>query len=291
MTEEVTQQPELTNNATHETAKETTQESTQGFSWNGFLDGVRAKDQKSAKALEKFSTIDDLAQSYIESQKRISQGFKAPELPKNATEEQVKEYRKAIGVPDAPDGYAFPEGLSVKEEDKPLWGLFNQFALQNNLSQAEFNKVAPAYYAMEAAMREQAEKEFKEVARAQDEDVKAMWGSDAAINMQANEAFLKKQGGVELAQLVLGATSADGKPLGNHPQMAKFLNDVARAYGYSDVMRGGGADAKSIADEKNEIVQRKLQPDYYKRNNQHQVNADQKRFLELISLEEDLSTS
>jgi hypothetical protein len=209
---------------------------TNEFSWNGYVEKIKQSDEKLAKTLERYSSVDDVTKALFEAKQLISKGVKEPELPKNATEEQIKEYREKVGVPTAPNEYKFPEGVTVKEEDKPLWDLFGKFAIENNISQKDFNKLAPAYYAMEASIREQAEKDFKEVTRSQDGGIKELWGSDAADNMKANEAFLINAGGEELAQMLLGAISADGKPLGNNPAVAKWLNEQARQAGYADLM-------------------------------------------------------
>jgi hypothetical protein len=258
------------------------------FSWNTYLDGIKQKDEKLYNVAKTASSVDDVVKQNYELQKRISQGFKEPELPKNATEAQIKEYREKIGVPAAPNEYKFPENVAVKEEDKPLWDLFGKFAIENNISQKDFTKLAPAYYAMEASIREQAEKDFKEVTRSQDGAIKELWGSDAADNMKANEAFLINAGGEELAQMLLGATSADGRPLGNNPLVAKWLNEQARAFGYADVMSAGKSDGKSIDDQINEILQRKTSPDYYHVKNKAKADKDHAEYLRLLEIKEKL---
>jgi hypothetical protein len=209
---------------------------TNEFSWNEYVNNVKTKNEKLAKTLERYSSVDDVTKALFEAKQLISKGVKEPELPKNATEEQIKEYRQKIGVPESSDKYQFPETVKVKDEDKPLWDLFGKFAIENNISQEDFGKLAPAYYAMEAAIREQGEADYKTIVREQDAAVKEMWGSDATTNIKTNEDFLINSGGETLAQLLLGATSSDGKPLGNNPVVAKWINEQARQAGYSSLM-------------------------------------------------------
>lgn len=258
------------------------------FSWNTYVEGVKAKDEKLAKTLERYSSVDDIAKALFETKQLVSKGIKEPELPANATEEQIKEYREKVGIPSAPSDYKFPDGVKVKEEDKPLWDLFGKFAIDNHISQKDFAKLAPTYYAMEAAIREQGEKDFKEIVRTQDAAIKEMWGTDAETNMKANEAFLLNAGGEKLAKAILSATSADGEPLGNHPTVAKWLNEQARQAGYADLMPYSN---KQAVDDLNTKIQNleKLMGDhtsaYWK--GEH-AQAKQKEYLELTSLREKL---
>jgi hypothetical protein len=259
------------------------------FSWNTYVDGVKGKDEKLAKTLERYSSIDDVTKALFEAKQLISKGVKEPELPANATEEQLKEYREKVGIPSAPSEYKFPDGVTVKEEDKPLWDLFGKFAIDNHISQKDFQKLAPAYYAMEAAIREQGEADFKEIARAQDAAIKELWGSDAKANMEANEAFLVKAGGKELAQTILSATSADGKPLGNHPAIAKWINEQARADGYTDVMKYNNQASINDLNAKIQELEKQMgdhNSSYWK--GEH-AQAKQKEYLELTRIREKMA--
>ncbi len=79
-------------------------------------------------SLKDFKTPADLAKSFIETKKMVGQ--KNNGIPgKDATPEQVAEYHKAIGVPDAAEGYEFkkPDNLppamaeAYSEEDALAW--------------------------------------------------------------------------------------------------------------------------------------------------------------------------
>ena len=258
------------------------------FSWNTYLDGIKQKDEKLYNVVKTASGVDDVVKQIYELQKRVSQGFKEPELPKNATEEQIKEYREKVGVPSSPEEYKFPEGMVIKDEDKSIWSLFGKFAIEGNIPQKNFQQLAPVVAQLEAAISEQGERDHKEIVRSQDGGLKEMWGSDAADNMKANEAFLINSGGEELAQMLLGATSSDGRPLGNNPLVAKWLNEQARAFGYADVMSAGKSDGKSIDDQINEILQRKTSPDHYHIKNKAMAEKDHAEYLRLLEIKEKL---
>lgn len=254
-----------------EPAKEPAKE----FDWRREMAG---DDEKLYKQLERLSDLKSVGKSYGERGKRIAEGFKPPELPENATEEQVAEYRRLIGVPESPDAYQFnlPEGVVIGDADKPLWDLFLKEANALNMTQAEFDKVAPAYYKLEAAIAEQADADMKEKMRQYEADLKSDWGSDYSGNMNVNENFLVKSGGEDLK-------AALGEAMYN-PLVAKFINEQARISGFADTMAYGTADAQAGIDNELASLQKMMgdyNSDYWKGP---QAEKHQKRFRELSEL-------
>lgn len=87
-----------------------------------------APELKDNPALKDFKTPADLAKSYVETKKMVGQ--KTTGIPgKDATPEQIAEFRKAYGVPDKPEDYGFeppkdlPEKLAAlyNKEDSDKW--------------------------------------------------------------------------------------------------------------------------------------------------------------------------
>lgn len=250
---------------------------------------IAGGDEKLMKNLERFGSIKDLHKSYQEATQRIREGFKPPELPENPTEEQVAEYRKLIGVPNEVTEYKInlPEGIVLGEADKPLWDLFLSEANKMNLTQAELDKVAPAYYAMEAALKEQQEIDVKEASRKNEAELREVWGSDYLTNMNVNENFLVKEGGDKLKETLMFGMAPDGSPLANHPVVAKFLNDMARIQGFADTMAYGDAGPSGLQDELN-ALQKMMgdhKSDYWKGSN---ATKHQERYRELLSIQDKL---
>lgn len=254
------------------------------FSYEAWL---AKQDPKIAKNLQKYSSIDDVAKALTEAQKRIGEGFKAPTLPDRATPEQIAEYRKAVGIPDDATGYKLnvPAGVVIGEADKPMWDLFMQNAHGSNLTQAEMDKVAPAYYAMEKQLRTEQDRAIKAAFRENEEALREIWSSDTETNKTINEDFLTTKGGEELSALIANATGSDGKPLANHPLFAKFLNDQARLSGFTKGMvydaegqQSGIEDRiKALLDARTGVNRQK----YYSQVNAEQRIKDDKLLIEL----------
>lgn len=85
----------------------------QGGAW---LDGV-SEDLRGEETLKKFTSVDGLAKSYVELEKRLGRSVVIP--GEGATTEEVQAFRARMGVPDAPEGYGFKipqiEGVEINE--------------------------------------------------------------------------------------------------------------------------------------------------------------------------------
>lgn len=74
-----------------------------------------AGDERVLRELKRYKSRANVARALVETKARVSAGIAPPKLPENATEEQVAEYRKAIGIPETPDGY----GVKWRDDFKP----------------------------------------------------------------------------------------------------------------------------------------------------------------------------
>jgi hypothetical protein len=100
---------------------------------------MAAGDEKELARLKRFASEENYHKSYRALEKKLSERPAAPTLPEGATPEQIAEYRKTIGVPEAPDGYglAFDAALQPSDADKAM--------LQGVLEQAHAAHVPPAH--------------------------------------------------------------------------------------------------------------------------------------------------
>jgi hypothetical protein len=232
------------------------------FSYEAWVAKQSEKDPSIAKQLRKFSSVDDLGKAWVEAQKRISEGYKLN----------------------------LPEGIVVGEADKPLWDLFLNNANKLNLSQAELDKVAPAYYAMEKELNIAQDKQIKEAYRQNDAALREMWSSDMATNLSINEDFLTKTGGEQLVSLLSNAMGADNRPLANHPIFAKFLNEQARLSGFTKGMvYDAEGQQNKVEDEIQELMAKRTgmnRDKYYNQSNAAQRDKDAARLADLYNIRE-----
>jgi len=77
---------------------------------------VSKADEKVLSRLQRYASPEAALQALIAAQNRISAGELKPVLGKNATPEQITEWRKEHGIPEAPDKYDLKD---VKAENIP----------------------------------------------------------------------------------------------------------------------------------------------------------------------------
>lgn len=213
-------------------------------------------DEKLLARLKRFTAPANITKSWLEAEKKIASGELKKALPKDATPEQVSAWRKENGLPEAPDGYKFDlGGIVPSAEDAPILEGFKTFALENNLAPEVANAAAKWWFEQKetavAAMIE-ADKAFNiesTVALRQE------WGGEFKSNVNAMNTFLDGTMPQELKSELFGARLANGKLLGDHPEMLKWLSQVARDNmpGADLVPSGSPNVGKGIGDRISEI--------------------------------------
>lgn len=186
-----------------------------------------------------------------------------------ASEEEKAAWRKEQGLPDKADGYLgalkLPEGFVLGEADKPLANSFAEVAHANGWSQAQYDQAVSWYFnsqAQQAQAREVADNDFH--IESQQRLIEAM-GNDFKPNMNVLSSFWKEYGGAEIvgangnkstvADAVLTARTADGRVLGDIPEVAMLFAKVGRELNPAATLLppGGQQDLKGVQGRKAEI--------------------------------------
>ena len=179
------------------------------------------------KQLQRLKSFQDVGKKVSEQEKLIRSAQHKQPLPADATEEQVAEYRKANGIPEAPEGYLDAlEGLVVGDEDKPAIESFLQSAHAANADPKFVKTAVDWYYQQQQATSEaEAARDGEYRAEAREQLMEAM-GPDYKVNMQGLKTWLSQEEG--LFDAVMGARAPDGTLLGDNPQVINFLTSAMR---------------------------------------------------------------
>lgn len=240
-------------------------------------------DARLLKRFERYGSPKDLANALINAQNKISSGELKAGKPADATPEQLAEWRKANGIPDAPDKYdlTLPDGLVIGDADKPLVGEFLTAMHEADASPTQVKAALTAYYKTQDA---EAAKRADAVANQREESMVALrqeWGPDYTRNVNMVNSFLGKlPDGV--GNKIVSATDANGLPISNDPAIARWLAGLAREDNpLAAVVDGSGDKAKGLADE---ILSFKAKmgdknSDYWKGP---MAEQNQKRYRELL---------
>ena len=123
----------------------------------GWLDRLPESLAEAKPTLGKFQSFGDLAKGYVSLQSLMGSKANAVVIPgEKSTPEEIAAYRKAVGVPDAPEGYQLkpeqlPEGLSWDDE---LAKGFAEIAHKHNIPPAAMKELTDRFVASEAAKLE-----------------------------------------------------------------------------------------------------------------------------------------
>jgi len=152
-------------------------------------------------------------------------------LPKDATAEQIAEWRADMGLPAAAEDYmadlALPDGTVLSAADKAIMLKFAGAAFDGNIDKAAFGRMAARYYELQDeahAARDEKDAAFQEQA---EETLREAWkGAHFKRNKNAIENMLTKWPD-GLADNFLAGRMADGSRIGDNPVLAQVLAQIA----------------------------------------------------------------
>lgn len=210
---------------TTETATETTEQTTETTeNWRDVF-----KDEDVRKEAERSTDPDAFGKRVLDMRKQLSSAIVKP--GKDATDDQIATYRKAMDIPDSTDGYEFPEvegeGAEAAQAEHKAWAdKFHNLGIPT--------PAAKELVAMATEIRKQsqdaelaADKKFADETEAA---LNKAWGADAEKNKKlANRAGEQVFGDdFDTAREI---QTKDGRFIMDHPVMMKMLASIGREMG------------------------------------------------------------
>lgn len=218
--------------------------------------------EKELRRLEKLGTTPaDIYSAYraIENTWSSRNFIKKPGA--DAPPEELAEFHKALGVPEAPDGYfkdlKLDNGLVLGEVDKPVAEAFAQVAHKAGIPAPAFKEALGWYLKTQeeqAAALDESDDSFR---RTSEQALKNEFGN-AFRRYTSNIAtlFATAPGGTDVNNensvysRIMGGRTADGKLIGNDPDVVRWLVSVANNLNPAgSVVEDAGAAGVSVEDE------------------------------------------
>lgn len=213
---------------------------------------LAAGDEKELKRLGRFASEADLYKAYRELEKKKSSGELKSPFPKDGSDEEKALWRKENSIPDAPDKYdlTFESGLVIGEEDKPMVDKFVAAMHGQNATNEQVKAGLSAYYALveeQKAAQAEADVDFKDTSM---ESLREEWGGDFKKNVNAVAGLLESAPD-SVKEIFDAARTADGKIVGNHPDVVKWLASMAFEINPAATVMPGSINnpSSAIADE------------------------------------------
>lgn len=190
---------------------------------------ISGGDEKATKLLERYSTPQDFTKAYLEAVKKISSGELAKPLAKDATPEQVAEWRKGNGIPEKPEGYfeKLPNGLVIGEDDKPLFDAVAQKLHARNVQPEVIHDLAEWYYGMQNQQIQTQQAADAEAKPALEASLREAWGADFKANANVYASYLEAAP-KEVQDVLKSARDAEGNFILYRPEVVSWLVSQAR---------------------------------------------------------------
>ena len=234
-------------------------------------------DGKHLKTLERFDSPKSMFDSYMALRQKLDSGELKPvsEFPAGGKPEQQAEWRKAHGIPDAPEGYelAFDDGLVIGEHDKPIVDGFLAAAHSANASPQQVNQIMHWYYEEQERVLTAQEEADANFLRESEDTLRAEWGGDFRTNINMIKGLVDTMP-ADVRDLFLNARLGDGKALVNHPDMARWLAMNARTINpVATVVPGAGANIAGAIDDEITSIEKMMRTDRQAYNKDEKMQA------------------
>ena len=221
---------------------------------------ITDKDQreKELTRLKRMKSPAEMHKSYRALETKLQSDY-IRKPPENASEKELAEWRKEIGVPEKADGYDLPklEGHEWTDADKPMLDLFLGKMHSENASQTQINAALGAYAELVSSVKEQEYNTDKGDDEVCVDALRAEWGHEYRDTQRDVKTWLNnpEKCPAELSAALLDARTTDGHRLIYNPHIWKLLAPIAQAeLGASAHVPGGdGKTLDAISTRKAEI--------------------------------------
>ena len=249
-------------------------------------DTVSKGDAKLLARMGRYASPAAAMEALVAAQNRIAAGELKPVLGKNATPEQVKEYRDAMGIPETPDKYDLGKDIKIEGMDPTLLGEVLKEAHESNQTPDQVKATLKAWAKISQSVKEQQFESDVNVQKTSEDALRAEWGAEYRRNINLIHGMLDGTASPGLKDKIMGGRLADGTPIGSSPDALKFLVGLALIQNPAGVVVPG-SEANPMQGVEDEIT--KIETGMRKDRNAY--NKDEKlqaRYLELLTAREKL---
>jgi hypothetical protein len=233
----------------------------QTFDWRAEIAG---DDEKLGQQLSRYTDLKAFGKSWSDFREKVSAGNTGPQLPENPTDTELAEYRQQMGLPETPEGYTseMPDGLVFGDNDMPYISKLTEVLHQNNIPVGAAHQImamVPDLEEIGATQMQEADAEFK---KQSEEAMRENWGSDYNANLSGiknmmnatGQAGSEEDGAMSTAEKMLTARTADGRRIGDDPEIMEMFHAMSRmANPAGFVAPGQGNQPQAVKDEIAEI--------------------------------------
>lgn len=248
------------------------------------------EDPKELTQAERYASPAQVWKKARELETQISSGVFIRPLAKDATAEQVTEWRKANGVPEKPEDYftKLPDGLVLGEADKPIFdALAKDWLHKHNVKPEAAHELITWMNGLEEAEVAKATESDRKFAIERADQLRAEWGTDYRANINHVTAFLETAP-KGLESVIADARDSSGRLLLSNPDAVRWFAQLARQVNPSLTQSGGGGGDQGSVDDRIAVIEKMM------RTNRKDYDKDtkvQKELRDLYSARERLKAN
>ncbi len=193
-------------------------------------DEYAGDDDKFKSTLERFNTPADMGKAFREAQGKIRSGQFREAPGSDATDDDIRAYREANGIPLEAAGYLdnLPEGLVLGEEDRAIFQDFANVLHEMNVPPSVGHAVIDWYNNFtESAQDEIAELDAMHHQQTED-TLRQEWAGDYRANINLIGSLLEAQFGEEVKDALLNARDPAGRAIMNIPGVLEGFANISR---------------------------------------------------------------
>lgn len=256
--------------------------------WASVRDFFAGDDEKFAKQLGRYKTVGDAAEGWRNAIKGAQQKQQPLTLAENATDEQIAEFRTALGLPEEAKDYpvSYSEGFEANDIDKGILTSMQETLHKNSGDPRTAQMMVQWYEDNQAQIQQDRNAEMVKVRDETQQTLRNEYGADYDGNIAAVSELMKSQLGEDGLSEILEMRFEDGTFLQDHMPFVKMMVNLSTEYyGSTSVVSGDVETTMKSIDEQIEEL-RKLQFDdsekYYSDETQQKMAAlyEQKQKLE-----------
>lgn len=228
-----------------------------------FREQLAGGDEGILKGLERYKSIEAISKAFKEARQAVKNAGKPLALSDKATEEEVKAYREAYGIPADAKDYpgAFRDGFKASDFDNAILGDFKTAMHERNVPPAAAAAALDWYQDFATAQQQELDGNMAKVAKQTQADLRSEWGGEYDGNIGAVQELMKSHLGEDGFNGMMSMRMMDGSRLQDHPGFVKMMAQIATDYYGSNAIFNGDIETTSKTIDEKLADYRKMQTD------------------------------
>jgi len=233
-----------------------------------FREQLAGGDAGLLKQLERHKSIDSISKSFKEARNAAKNVGKPLALSDKATEDEVKAYREAMGIPAEAKDYPvdFRQDYKASDVDKEILGGFKEYMHAKNADPRAASAALEWYQDFAAAQQQELSANLAKVAKETQAALRTEWGGEYDGNLNAAQQLMTAQLGEDGFNDMMGLRLMDGSRLQDNQAFVKMMAQVGSDYYGGNAIMTGDVEttAKTVEERINELLTlRNEDPDKY----------------------------